>query len=195
MIVGTEIPRELQDRVEREVEPGEQVFRMDMPVPRAFTRGSTAALLFGIPWTAFSVFWICAASGFRMPDISRGPFVLFPLFGVPFFLIGLAMLSAPLWEYRRAKKTVYVITDRRAILFAGGRSTTVRSFRPESLRELYRKDRSDGTGDVVFCRRESYDRRNRPQSEEIGFLRVRNPRDVERLLNVLAAQARPQEGA
>jgi len=120
MRTNTDIPRYLQDKVDREIEPEEQIEWIDMPIPRFFTPVATGAFIFAIPWTAFAIFWICGASGFELPDFSEGGFSFFPLFGVSFVLIGLAMLSSPLWAYRKAFKTVYVITNKRAITFNGG---------------------------------------------------------------------------
>ncbi|MCK4564002.1 MAG: hypothetical protein KAU94_04960, partial [Verrucomicrobia bacterium] len=125
------------------------------------------------------------ASGFQMPDFRNGA-GLFPLFGVPFVLIGIGMLSTPLWTYRKAFKTVYAITDRRAITFDGGRSTTVRSYPPEKLQDIYRKEKKDGSGDVVIVRSAWRDSDGDRRSEELGFLRIENPKEVESLLNELA---------
>ena len=180
------VPRKLKDQVDRELESGERVQWIGMPQARFFTPGSTTAFLFAIPWTAFSIFWICGASGFKMPDFSNGA-GLFPLFGVPFVLIGVGMLSSPLWAYRKASKTVYAITDRRAITFDGGRSTTVRSYLPEKLKDIYRKEKKDGSGDVVIVRKAWHDSDGDRRSEELGFLRIANPREVEDMLNQLAA--------
>jgi hypothetical protein len=44
--------------------------------------------------------------------------VLFPLFGVPFVLIGLGMLAAPYWMRRKAQNTVYALTDKRALILS-----------------------------------------------------------------------------
>lgn len=179
------VPRDLRDQVDRELERGERVQWIGMPRARFFTPGSTVAFLFAIPWTAFAVFWVCAASGFKIPDFSEGV-GFFPLFGLPFVLIGLGMLSVPLWAYRKALKTVYAITDRRAITFEGGRSTTIRSYPPDKLQDVYRKERRDGSGDVVFARRAWRDSDGDRRSEELGFLRIPNPKEVEDLLDHLA---------
>ncbi len=106
---------ELENKVKHELEPGEKILWMEQPVPRYFTANSTGMFLFAIPWTAFAIFWICGAAGFKIPDFSKGHFNFFPLFGVPFVLIGIGLMSAPLRAYRKAFKTIYVITDRRAI--------------------------------------------------------------------------------
>jgi len=188
MRTNTLVPRPLQDLVDRELESGERVAWMDMPIPRFFTPASTAAFLFAIPWTAFAIFWMCGAAGFKMPDFTKG-FDLFPLFGVPFVLIGMAMLSTPVWTYRKSFNTVYMITNRRAVTFEGGRATTIRSYPPDKLQDLFRKERRDGTGDVVIARRAWRDSDGDRHTEELGFLRVRNPQEVEQMLRKLAASA------
>jgi len=188
MNAGT-IPRELDDKVKRELETGERLLWIEQPIPRYFTAMSTGAFLFAIPWTAFAIFWICGASGFKLPDFSKGGFSFFPLFGLPFVLIGIGMLSAPLWAYRKAFKTVYVITDRRAITFDAGWTTTIRSYPPDKLQNIHRKEKRDGTGDVVLGQRMWSGSEGGQQSMDSGFLNIRDPKTVEAMLRTLAEQA------
>jgi hypothetical protein len=185
MRTNINIPRYLQDKVERELEAGERIEWIDMPIPRFFTPASASLFLFSIPWTAFAIFWMFGASGFKIPSFKSG-FSLFPLFGIPFVLIGLGMLSSPLWAYRKALKTVYAITNKRAITFIGGRSATIRSYSPGDLQEVYRKEKRDGSGDIIFARRTWRDSDGDRRSEELGFLRIRNPKEIEQMLKKLA---------
>jgi hypothetical protein len=188
MRTTTAIPRDLQEKVNRELEWDERTEWMDMPVPRFFTPAATGAFLFAIPWTAFAIFWIYGASGFKMPDFGKGGISFFPLFGVPFVLIGLALLFTPLWAYRKALRTVYVITDRRAITFDGGWSGTIRSYPPDKLQNIYRREKKDGSGDVIIARRAWRDSGGDHQPEQQGFLQIRNPKEVEYMLKKLAEQ-------
>ena len=182
------IPRDLQDRVQNELESGERIEWMEMPIPRFFTGASTSAFLFGIPWTAFALFWTYMASG----GLSSGKgSMIFAMFGIPFILIGFAMLSSPVWAYRKSFRTVYVITDRRAITFDGGRSTTIRSYTPENLKNVYRREKRDGSGDVIFGVNEWKDSDGDRRSLEIGFLRIGNPKAIEQSLRKLAEKAKP----
>ncbi len=187
-VVGA-IPPELEEKVERELESGERIAWMEQPIPRYFTAMSTGAFLFAIPWTAFALFWICGASGFKLPDFSKGGFSFFPLFGVPFVLIGLGMLSSPWWAHRKALKTVYVITDRRAIAIDGGWTTTIRSYPPERLQNVCRKEKRDGTGDVILAERVWSGAEGRQQMQDLGFLNISDPKTVEQMLKKLAEQA------
>ena len=193
MITNTLIPSRLQEKVDRELERGERIEWIDMPVPRYFTPVATSAFLFGIPWTAFAVFWICGAAGFKIPDFTNG-FDFFPFFGVPFVLIGIGMLSSPLWARRKSFRTVYVITDRRAITFDGGWTTTIRSYPPEKLQDIYRKESRDGSGDVVIARRVWQGSEGGQQVEELGFLRIGNPKEVEQMLMKLGKEGAAAEG-
>ena len=181
------LPRDLEDKVDRELESGERIEWLQMPVPCFFTPGATVGFLFAIPWTGFAIFWMCGAAGFKIPDFESG-MDLFPLFGLPFVLIGLAMLSSPLWVYRGFLRTVYVITNKRAITFQGGRVTTIRSYRPEKLQDVYRTERRDGTGDIIIRRDRWRDSDGDRQSQQLGFFRIRNPREVEQMLRRLAEQ-------
>ena len=127
-------------------------------------------VLFGIPWTAFALFWTAGAAGFKLPNFQQ-PFDFFPLFGVPFVLVGVGLLSSPYWTARSAKRTAYVLTDRRAITFQGGMSMRIRSFRPSQLEWLTRVQRRDGSGDVIFLREPGAN--DARQSSDVGFLAVR----------------------
>lgn len=185
MIQTGMIPRELEDQVERELESGERIVWMEQPIPRYFTTTSTSTFLFAIPWTAFAVFWICGASGFKWPDFGKDGFAFFPLFGVPFVLFGIGMLSTPFWTYRKALKTVYVITNRRAITFDSGWTTTIRSYPPDKLQNICRKEKSDGTGDVILGQRVWTGSEGEQQATNLGFLNIRDPKTVEQMLKEL----------
>jgi hypothetical protein len=187
MRTNISIPRQLQDKVKQELESGENIEWMDMPNPQFFTPASTSSFLFAIPWTAFAIFWMCGASGFEMPDFTEG-FDLFPLFGIPFVLIGFGMLSSPLWAYKKASKSVYVITNRRAIILDGGWSTTIRSYNPDKLLNIYRKEKKDGTGDVIIDVRSWRGSEGDRRTEALGFLRISNPKEIENKLKKLAEQ-------
>ena len=177
----------LRDAITRELEPGESVVFAETPQRRFFTPAAVGAMLFGIPWTGVSLLFISGGAGFERAD--GGAIGWFSLSGVPFVLIGLAMLSAPIWAYRASGTTAYVITDRRAITFVGGWRTTIRSFYPKDLTRLYRTQRADGSGDVVIDVISHRDSDGDRQSTPIGFVGVSDAKDTEDRLRKLAATA------
>lgn len=190
------LPYPLRHLVDDELDRGELIRWVGQPDPSRFARQAWPIVLFGIPWTAFALFWMAGASGFQLPDPGAlEPFDFFPLFGLPFVLIGFGMLSAPFWLKWKAESTVYVVTDRRAIVFEGSRSVTVRSYTPDELGDLTRKQRPDGSGDLIFEREVSYTSKGHRRVQERGFLAIQDVREVEDLVEVLAAQRKPTESS
>ncbi|GIX05578.1 MAG: hypothetical protein KatS3mg114_1447 [Planctomycetaceae bacterium] len=146
-----EIPLELQRQLDQELEPGERLLWAGQPLPRRLMRRSWGMALFGIPWTAFAVFWTVMAGSMVWRSESPGPIWLFPLFGLPFILIGLGMLASPWRARRRARHIVYAVTDRRLLILTphdGGRA--VHTWTPCTLQRWRRVEYADGSGDLFF---------------------------------------------
>jgi hypothetical protein len=189
-----ELPLDLADIVNGELNTGERIVWLSQPLPSRYARMGLPAVLFAIPWTAFAIFWIAGASGFKMPDFSsfQG---LFPLFGLPFVLVGLGMFSAPYWMRRAAMRTAYLITDQRAIVIKAHvwRGFTIRSFAPERLTDLERTQYPDGSGNLIFERQQRRDCDGDPQTTRTGFIAIENVKEVENLIRDLAERSKPPE--
>lgn len=183
-----QLPLHLQSLIQSELNEEEKIIWVGTPVPRRFCTRSIGSVLFGIPWTAFALFWIASASGFKIPDFQKG-FDFFPLFGIPFVLIGFGMLSSPLWMLRKARNTAYVITSNRAIIFSGGIKTDIRSFDPKHLEKLHRKQWRDGSGDLIFDKEFRFEQNYRQRQHELGFLAIQNVKQVEYLVRQLMADS------
>jgi hypothetical protein len=183
------LPEDLDARVHAALRPGEQLLWVGQPQPSRFARSSIGLVLFGIPWTAFAIFWVTLAS-FGALQIGQGVGVIswaFPLFGVPFVVIGLGFLSSPYWMRRKAKRTCYALTNRRALVWEAGvfGSVEVRSYQPADLTKIVRRDYADGSGDLVFEERmvqRSGKGGTNVSTQERGFLGIANVRDIEELL-------------
>ena len=216
----TELPQNLCDRVSSELEPGEKIFWMDQPRPATgFSWWLMAPCLFAIPWTGFTLFWIAGAIGafdkgravFAHLDIQR---LLFGAFGIPFLLIGLAMFLSPFWARKKrlkaARETVYILTDKRALILnsgyfgdsllgfvAGGavlvlgRSPyVVTSYPPDKLGNIRRIQREDCTGDLAFGETILTSESNSARTVTCdGFFSVPDAREVEKMLRLLARSA------
>src|SRR5262245_17247606 len=77
------------------------------PIGYAYTK-SWPTFLFGVVFFGFAVFWTY--------NVSNQSGMSSALFGVPFLMIGAALLLSPLWNYFRGTAAVYALTDRRAIV-------------------------------------------------------------------------------
>lgn len=151
MVDVTLLPSDVREAVLRELGPDEQLRWFGQPRPLGFLMGSIPAVLFGIPWTGFALFWTYGAAGFKIPDFTNpDPTMLFPLFGLPFILVGIGMLSSPLWALRRASRTAYLVTNKRAVIIDGGSRRTIQTILPERFGDIVRRERSSGRGDILF---------------------------------------------
>jgi len=179
--------------VERELQPAERIIWMEQPMPGRYARSMWPIVLFGVPWTAFAVFWTVGAGIGTMRSNAPGIFSVFPLFGLPFVLIGIGMLSSPWWARRSARRSVYVITDRRAIIFRSGwrGAMNVRSFEPAHLTDLQRKQYQDGSGDLILARDYRRDSDGDRMTTNVGFIAVRDAKAVEEMVRALSRRPTP----
>jgi hypothetical protein len=171
------------------LEPGEVILWEGRPRPGRFVVRALPTALFGLPWTVFSLVWTVLAS---IPLLSGEAFhsglaaaICFPLFGVPFVLIGFALLGAPLWEAARARRTRYLVTDRRVVLLELGRS--VRSLRAAELGSLEWRPRADGSGDLVLTREVDRDSDGDAHTQEVGLWGIEDVKAVHDLVRTLAS--------
>ena len=144
---------QLRAALDRELDPEEavlwhgwQLARLD---PRMF-----GIYLFAIPWTAFSLAWTGIAVGAVASMGEEGPGILawaFPLFGVPFIAVGGWMLArpfVPLWERGRV---LYVITDKRLLKLALGRTLEVSTVPADRIGPAQRRESRDGAGTLSLA--------------------------------------------
>lgn len=183
-----DISSELQARIDRELRSDERIVWSSKPLGRTLALRSLPTVLFGIPWTLFSCFWVVMAAGGASKSGSLFAY-LFPLFGVPFVVLGLGMLTGPFWAARSAKQTAYVLTNQRAITFTPSLfgNVTIRSFDAARMADLRRMERADGSGDLVFARDFNGDTDGRRRTIDVGFIGVANVKDVEDRVRAVAS--------
>jgi hypothetical protein len=172
-----EMDFESQQTAQAQLEPGERLLWHGKPDPKRGLVASIPVALFAIPWTAFSLFWMATASGLAFRDSQPGWTSLFALFGVPFALVGLGMLTSPYWLYRKSKLTVYALTNRRALIITGGATKKIQSFTSADIGVIQRTERPKGRGDVMFA---TIEVKKNPQS--VGFMGIADARRVERYM-------------
>ena len=182
------LPLELQQRLRAELKPGETITWAGQPDPERYMKSGFKLWFFFIPWTAFALFWMAGASGFRLPRFDDG-FSFFPLFGLPFLLIGIGGLSSPLWLRRRAHSIVYAITDQRALTIEGAKSITVKSFPAAELGSVERVQHPDGSGDLILHCEQYRDSDGDKRTRQSGFFAISDVRSVERLVQALGRTA------
>lgn len=176
------------NELEQELGQGERVVWSAQPVAARFARGSIVLVLFGVVFTGFSAFWIVMALTIAVKATKFA--LLFPLFGVPFVAVGIGMLTSPIWMRKAAERTLYAITDRRALIVRRsvfGR-TTVNTFEPSRLTSTEHAHNPDGSGDIIFDSTSWMDSDGDRRHRRIGFIAVPDIRQVIPLIQNLAQQ-------
>lgn len=186
------LPIEMDRRVHEDLRDGEQLLWVGQPIPSRFARRSIPLMLFGIPFAGFAIFWMAAASGILFGGRGNGNMglfgMIFPLFGLPFLLVGLGMVSSPYWYRQRAKKTFYAVTDQRVILWTAGwfGRMDVRAYTPDRLEKMRRVEYGNGDGDLIL---EEYmtigrdsDGHQTSNMRRHGLMGIANVREVEELI-------------
>jgi len=188
-----DISPEWQETIERERRDGEQIVWAQRPVPRWLDRESFGTFVSGAIWTGFLIYLIrpAVARGYVLRDWPV-TFTIFPLF----VAIGLLMLAWPLIHYRALRRTMYVITDRDAIILRRGPlgGLTSERFAPDRLVEMRRVVRRDGSGDLIFD--VAVERTgSTTQTRRRGFLNLADVRGVAARLELGLLRDRLRAGA
>ncbi|MCX7324761.1 MAG: hypothetical protein NTZ14_10060 [Hyphomicrobiales bacterium] len=113
----------------------------------------TPIWLFAVPWTVFSVGWeyIALSAYFAegkqaLDGAGKVMGVVFPIFGLPFVLIGLGMMSGPFWGWSKGRRTVYVLTDQRLATVVAGRNLNITSVDILRVSSVHRIEKPNGSG-------------------------------------------------
>src|SRR6516162_286502 len=149
---------EQEARVQAELQRDESLVWVGQPRPDLAARGACFLVAMGVFFVVFSLFWIGMAlfvgGMFARQGIGPGGILpmIFAVCGLPFVAVGIFMLSSPAWLRARARRTIYALTDRRAIVWEAGwfGTTMTRSYTRAGLGRMSRQENADGSGDLIF---------------------------------------------
>lgn len=181
------LPIELDTALRRELTAGERILWSAQPIASKLKAGF-GIWLFAIPWTAFALFWEAASllpwasSSETPPGIQWSFGVIFPLFGVPFVVIGLWMLWSPIRAMRKAGNTAYGLTNRRLIRLVTGKRREVACVLLDQIGPMNRDEGSDGTGHLRIQTHSRVDSDGDRITEKFEVLGVPDVAKLERLI-------------
>ena len=190
MIPSPPLPLEMEQRLRSELNRTEKLIWSGQPIAKRSIESNLPIAVLGVPFTTVWVFWVIMAfsvtrDGFPS-ELSVSSFFLW-VFGLPSGLFGVWMLSSPYRVWRKAQKTVYALTDERALILTptwrGG--VSVRSITPEKLSPRKRTRNSDGSGSLFFSRVTVTLPSAGPSGTyvvPVGFEHIADVRDVEALI-------------
>ena len=126
------------------LKPGERILWSGHPSPVPLARSYRR---YG--WVGFNIFMVPAFIFLMLHDIDEGPAAVMQM--LPQYLVisalGALVMLWPRWKGLRASRIAYAITDRRILITEGSRT---RSFRPDALQAILRRDRAHGLSDLTF---------------------------------------------
>ncbi|RYX82932.1 hypothetical protein EON83_16905 [bacterium] len=180
------------DPIARELDAGERILWSGHPNPERMRRKALPMTFIAIPCFAFMLFafWdasklarMALAAG-RVPHILTMIFPVLAMGALGFFAL---MAVAPLYEAIKARRTFYLLTNRRALIIVDGKKKDVQSVLPNEF-ILERCDLEVG-GDIIL-KRETKGSGEDETTIEIGFYGIENPHEVENLALQLKQKVR-----
>jgi hypothetical protein len=129
-------------RIQSYLQPNERLLWTGQPDPsRLFGRGDAFLIPISVMWGGFAIVWEGSVIAFGAPWF-------FMLWGVPFVLVGQYLIWGRFlykrWDKRR---TVYAVTDQRALILRGG---SLQSVFLNQLPVVNQSARIDGSGSLEF---------------------------------------------
>lgn len=171
--------------VQAALQPGEQVRWVGQPVVRHIEpdRGNrVVGVLFFLPFGLIGAALMYFLLAGRMHTDSLTSLVLCWLMSIVFFMVPIiACIIAPRVHAAGLRRTVYVITNRRAV--ACGQGTESWPLAPGMV--ISNQQAKDGCGNLVFSLRPNEDH---PGWVEFGFMDIRDVRLVEEILEKAIAE-------
>ena len=143
-----------QEIIERELDHSERYLWSGRPKQGIFLRGSDVIMIpFSLLWGGFAIFWEYMALGVtpQAQNAPAGIAIVFPLFGLPFVLVGLYMIFGRfIVDARLRSKTYYGVSDKRVIIVSGLFKQTVKSLDIKSLDNISLVEKANGAGSIIF---------------------------------------------
>jgi hypothetical protein len=194
---GEPLPPELTSRVESELAQGERLVWVGQPLPGLYRMRTIPLVVMGVCFGGFSILWVAclvAMGLFGVEPEALGHPAARVLFGIEVSFLslpglgalacGIFLITSPLWGVWMARRTLYALTARRAIIFGRQLLGTVRvhSYTAAGLGAMSRVECGDGAGDLLFEEYTTRGANNSTTTKRRGFLAIANVHQVEELI-------------
>lgn len=179
----------LRQVAERELGNNETIRWIEQPIPRLFSRSTVSiCLTLLVPLFVFSTAYLTQGrrdleAGASLSEALHQAATIPSLIGVFIaFALLILIFTIPVLSWLEARQTVYVITDRRALILWLGKTTKVTSFSPSRLRVILRREHRNGSGDVIAYVYQARDSDGDVNTQAMEFKQIRNPKAFEKML-------------
>jgi len=144
-----ELSQQLKVRAADKIDANEQILFVAKPEPGHEGQVKAWFLPFAIVWSLFSFVWTGTALASAIATKSPGSWFM-ALFGVPFVVIGIGMLTTPYISYKRELHTIYALTDKRALVFSNDGVRELVAYDDKHFGPIEPKSYSENRTDVMF---------------------------------------------
>lgn len=141
---------------------GEDILWSGQPDPNVtFTTMDIFLIPFSLFWGGFAIFWeilvLIFPRGVDYGDFNFVAHLIFPLFGIPFVIIGLyLMFGRFIYKKWKKRRTYYAVTNKRLISLSKAWGQHFQEANIKSISGLGKKVRSDGIGTLTFGGSQSF---------------------------------------
>lgn len=192
-ISDTKFEKTPRGLIQPDIGPSERLLWADKPLSRMrHAQSLMPKALLGVPFLGFALFWTYSASGL----LRQGPFppedwidLFFPMFGIPFILVGAGMLLSPVWAAVRARWMIYAVTNKRLIIKQTFPLNKVRSWQISQIDTLDRRGPAEGIGDLIFAEEVRVNHLRGESIKKIGFWGIEDPKRLEDEIRKLQSEA------
>lgn len=137
--------------IQKELDSGERLIWAGSPRQGTVFKSSDIFMIpFSLLWGGFAIFWEVMA--LQIPSNKAGTVgIFFPLFGIPFVLIGLYIIFGRfIYDSKKRSKTFYGLTNHRAIIVSGLFGKSVKSLNLKTMSDVSLSENANGYGTIVF---------------------------------------------
>jgi len=137
----------------RELGSGERLLWSGRPRQGIIFRSSDIFMIpFSLFWGGFAFFWeFSVISGVTKHDAPSGFNIIFPLFGLPFVLVGIYIIFGRFFtDAKQRQNTTYGVTNQRIIIKTGLFTLSTKSLNLRTLSDLSLDEKSNGYGIISF---------------------------------------------
>jgi hypothetical protein len=137
------------------LDPGEHITWAAQPRPYVYIVRGLSSIAYGTTWAVLGAVWYHGAGGIGRYSAFEGWWKLVPLLSLPFILAGLSFFISPIRLGAQARRTWYVVTDRRVFIaeLPAHATPRLRVFSSHELAPPLAVKRIDGLYNLVLTNR------------------------------------------
>lgn len=166
------------DPIDNLLEPGETLVWHGRPDKDRLVQKQYGRCFFAGAFLGLSLLWAWAS-------VQRGTTVSF-FVALLFAAAGLFVVIAKTREIMAARKTRYLVTDRRAVIAVSWKNPSIQSYGPKDIGPIEIKNEKDGAADVVFNHAIEHADFTGLRRATNGFIGISEPQKAKEALSAIA---------